>query len=69
VGRVGMECMSRYAAAFALRDADLPALRLLTWLLHATSDARALEPEPASPSADRGALFFALWEEEARRAA
>ena len=41
VGGVGTECMSRYAAAFALRDADLPALRLLTWLLHATSDARA----------------------------
>jgi Ser/Thr protein kinase RdoA (MazF antagonist) len=69
VGGVAMECMSRYAAAFALRDADLPALRLLTWLLHATSDARALEPEPASPSADRGALFLALWAEEARRAA
>ena len=69
VGGVGTECMSRYAAAFALRDADLPALRLLTWLLHATSDARALEPVPASPGADRGALFLALWEEEARRAA
>ena len=69
IGRVGMECMNRYAAVFGLRDADLPALRLLTWLLHATSDARALEPEPASPSADRGALFFSLWEEEARRAA
>ncbi len=69
VGGVARECMSRYAAACALRDADLPALRLLTWLLHATSDARALEPAPASVSTDRGALFLALWEEEARRAA
>jgi hypothetical protein len=69
VGSVARECMSRYATACALRDADLPALRLLTWLVHATADARALEPEPASPSADRGALFYALWEEEARRAA
>jgi hypothetical protein len=69
VGAVAGECMSRYATACALRDVDLPALRLLTWLVHATSDARAHEPEPESPSADRGALFFALWEEEARRAA
>lgn len=71
VGAVATECMSRYAAAFALRDVDLPALRLLTWLVHTTSDARALEPVSgtSSPGADRGALFFALWEEEARRAA
>lgn len=72
IGAVATECMARYAAELALRDADLVALRLLTWLVHTPSDHRRLEAAadgPPRPDALRSSLFFALWEAEARREA
>lgn len=72
IGAVATECMARYSDALALRETDLIALRLLAWLIHTPSDYRRLEPAGGGaprPTALRSSLFFALWEEEARRGA
>jgi hypothetical protein len=73
VGAVATTCTARYADELALREPDLTALRLLTWLVHTPSDYRRLQAAADGglprPDALRSSLFFALWEEEARREA
>jgi hypothetical protein len=67
-GRVAGECVDRYLTRLGLDRANLPPLRVLTWLLHTRSDYRRLVGDPGRPEPDdlRHSLFLALWEEELR---
>jgi hypothetical protein len=68
-GRVAESCLSRYCQSLGLDRSDVPALRLLTWLVHSRSDFRHLELEPEAaptPSALRRSPFLGLVEEELR---
>jgi hypothetical protein len=55
---VGTSCLERYCAAVGVERDAIPALRLLTWLIHARS---ALRREGAQPPAE---LFFSLVDTE-----
>ncbi len=71
-GRVAEKCLADYCQALGLDPAQLPALRLLTWIVHARSDVRHVELELGDgppPSALRRSTFLGLIEEEVRCAA
>jgi hypothetical protein len=55
---VGTSCLERYCAAVGVERDAIPALRLLTWLIHARS---AMRREGAQPPAE---LFFSLVDAE-----
>ena len=66
-GNVVCECLTSYAERVGLATDLLPALRLLTWLIHARSEYRRLTADASgqpSHEALRDSLFVALWEEE-----
>jgi hypothetical protein len=68
-GQAFHECLERYADAVGIERAALPALRALTWMLHAQSEYRRMSDDAGGPpSADalRQSLFLGLWEEELR---
>jgi hypothetical protein len=71
-GQVFHACLDRYAAALGIASAALPALRALTWMLHARSEHRRMSDDAGgTPSLDalRRSLFLGLWEEELWHAA
>jgi aminoglycoside phosphotransferase (APT) family kinase protein len=68
-GRVAEACLSRYCRSLGLERANIPALRLLTWIVHCRSDFRHLELEPGNapaPATLRRSPFLGLVEEELR---
>lgn len=71
-GQVFHACLDRYAAAVGIGRAALPALRALTWMLHARSEHHRMSADaggPPSVNTLRRSLFLGLWEEELRQAA
>jgi hypothetical protein len=68
-GRVAADCFERYCGALRLDLASLPALRLLTWIVHSRSDVRHAELDtggPPSAESLRAAVFLGLAQEELR---
>lgn len=66
-GRVNQKCVAGYAHAIGVSPSAWPALRLLTWLIHARSEYRRfVEDHGAAPSPDvlRRGLFLGLIETE-----
>lgn len=66
VGRVNHECMRVYMSALGIDAATLPALRVVTWLIHSASE-HALLTSTTPPPHDnvlRGGLFFNLLQSE-----
>jgi hypothetical protein len=64
-GRVAADCLDRYCTALGLDRQVLPALRLLTWIVHAPSDFQHMELDGRAHSAAlRNAPFLGLVEEE-----
>jgi hypothetical protein len=60
-GKVAERCFERYCAELGIDPAALPALRLLTWLIHSRSDFRHLELEgQTTPARLRAAPFLGL---------
>ncbi|HEU5102197.1 MAG TPA: phosphotransferase [Roseiflexaceae bacterium] len=68
-GRVIAECAERYACRTGIAMADLDALRMFVWLVHARSEYRQFVSDTGgrpSPELLRRSLFISLWEEELR---
>jgi hypothetical protein len=69
-GAVYRECLVKYAQATGLDPKQLPALRLLLWIVHSRSEHRRLAADAAGTPADnvlRGSLFLRLWQAELLR--
>jgi aminoglycoside phosphotransferase (APT) family kinase protein len=66
VGRVNHACMSAYMTALGIDGATLPALRVVTWLIHSASEHARLTSttSPQHHDALRGGLFLNLLESE-----
>ena len=63
--------MRRYAREVGFDPAQVPALRLLCWIVHSRSDRLHLEMEAAGPAAPgelRTSVFAGLFAEELRGA-
>ncbi|MFN8525924.1 MAG: phosphotransferase [Chloroflexota bacterium] len=68
-GAAVAECLNTYARSLGLGQADVAALRLFTWMIHAHSEYQHFSADVgATPPPDvlRRSLFVALWEEELR---
>jgi hypothetical protein len=69
LGALVAHCVERYAAGLTLPRSVVRPLRLLTWMLHASSEFRAFTADlagPPPPELLRRGLFLALWEEQMR---
>jgi len=66
VGRVNHACMRVYMSALGIDEATLPALRVVTWLIHSASEHALLTSATRAPHDDalRGGLFLNLLESE-----
>jgi hypothetical protein len=70
-GSVTLECQRRYMRALGLDARVLPALRLLTWMIHSRSELRLMSADAAGQphtSALAQSLYVGLWREELRQA-
>jgi hypothetical protein len=69
-GAVFQECLRLYAARVGVPVTDIPALRLICWMLHSRSELRRQEEDAGGAPGRatlREGLFLALWEEEMDR--
>jgi hypothetical protein len=69
-GTVYAKCLDLYCRRVGMDPSGIPALRLLTWLVHSASDYRLLykdEGGQPAPEALRRSLYFTLCREELRR--
>ncbi len=70
-GRARDDCLRAFLDAHAIPERMLGPIAVLTWLLHADSDARRIRHDTGgtpTAAALRDSLFLRLWDIEARRA-
>jgi len=67
VGRANRDCVAMYVESMGIEPGSVPALRLLTWMLHARSEYQRLVEDTGTVSEAqlRRALFYTLVEQEA----